>query len=86
MHVTDFPAAVKTGPAVAEIELRPPAGYWIVHSRAATEFAPEVRIKFKEAVPALDAAADERLNVCAPNGNMNAIGHRAAIRNRRFDT
>jgi hypothetical protein len=65
LHVTDFPAAVNAGPAVAEIELIPTAGYWKVHCRAAIEFAPDVNVRLRDALPVAVAVADERLRLCA---------------------
>jgi hypothetical protein len=65
LHINDFPAAVNVGPAVAEIALIPAAGYWKVHCSAAIEFAPDVNVKLRAALPVAVAVADERLSLCA---------------------
>ena len=65
LHANDFPAAVNAGPAVAEIELISAAGYWKVHCRAAIEFAPEVSVRLRFALPVAVAVADERPRLCA---------------------
>ena len=65
LQINDFPTAVNTGPAVAEIELIPAAGYWKVHCRAEIEFVPEVKVRLRDALPEAVAVADERLRLCA---------------------
>ena len=65
LQINDFPTAVNTGPAVAEMELIPAAGYWKVHCRAEIEFAPDVNVRLRDALPVAVAVADERLRLCA---------------------